>query len=162
MEFGQRALGNRSILADPSNPYIKQKINSAIKNRDFWMPFAPVILDKYEKKYLKNKKRIISKYMTIGYQSTKEGYNKLIAAAHPADKSLRAQILFKKDNPKLYKILNSFAKKTGVGGLLNTSFNLHGHPIVNSPEEAIYVLQNSELDGLLLNNFFIKIKKEKK
>ena len=83
MEFGQRALGNRSILADPSNPNIKQKINSAIKNRDFWMPFAPVILDKYEKKYLKNKKRVISKYMTIGYQSTAEGFKKLIAAAHP-------------------------------------------------------------------------------
>jgi len=156
MEFGQRALGNRSILADPSNQLIKQKINSAIKNRDFWMPFAPVILDKFSKKYILNKKKIISKFMTIGFNVTKEGYDKLIAAIHPADQTARPQILFQKDNPELYEIILNFSKKTGIGALLNTSFNLHGHPIVNTPKDAIFVLQNSDLDGLLLNNFFIK------
>ncbi len=156
LEFGQRALGNRSILADPSNPFSKQKINSAIKSRDFWMPFAPVILDKYANKYIVNEKKIISKFMTIGFDVTKEGFKKIIAATHPADKTARPQILFKKDNPELYDIINKFSKITGIGALLNTSFNLHGHPIVNTPDEAIYVLQNSSLDGLLLNNFFIK------
>ena len=155
-EFGARALGNRSILADPSNPFSKQKINSAIKSRDFWMPFAPVILDKYANKYIVNEKKIISKFMTIGFDVTKEGFKKIIAATHPADKTARPQILFKKDNPELYDIINKFSKITGIGALLNTSFNLHGHPIVNTPDEAIYVLQNSSLDGLLLNNFFIK------
>ena len=155
MEFGQRALGNRSILADPRFLEIKQKINSAIKNRDFWMPFAPVILKKFSEKYLINPKKIESPHMTIGFETTELGYKKMIAACHPADKTARAQILEKKQNPELYKLISEFHKITGVGALLNTSFNLHGFPIVNTPQDAINVLLKSDLDGLLLNNFFI-------
>ena len=155
MEFGQRALGNRSILADPRKLEIKEKINSAIKNRDFWMPFAPVIQKKLASKYLINPKNIQSPHMTIGFQTTKEGYKNMIAACHPADKSARAQILEKKHNPKLYDIIEKFREITGVGALLNTSFNLHGFPIVNNVKDALYVFKNSDLDGLILNNFFI-------
>lgn len=155
MEFGQRSLGNRSILADPQNPLIKEKINAAIKSRDFWMPFAPVILDKYVDKYLENPKKIDSPHMTIGFNTTKEGYEAMIAACHPADKTARAQILTKDVNPELYEILEEFEQLTGCGALLNTSFNLHGYPIVNKPSEAMYVLVNSGLDGVLLNNFLI-------
>ncbi len=155
MEFGQRALGNRSILADPRNLNIKEKINAAIKNRDFWMPFAPVILKKISKKYLINPKNLESPYMTIGFDTTKLGYKKMSAACHPADKTARAQILKKKDNEKLYNLIEEFYKITGTGALLNTSFNLHGYPIVNTIKDAIYVFKNSELDGLLLNNFFV-------
>ena len=155
MEFGQRALGNRSILADPRFLDIKEKINSAIKNRDFWMPFAPVILKKFSKQYLVNPKNIESPHMTVGFETTNAGYQKMPAACHPADKTARAQILKKKDNLELYKLIEEFHKITGVGALLNTSFNLHGYPIANTPKDAILILKNSNLDGLVFNNFFI-------
>lgn len=155
MEFGQRALGNRSILADPSDLRVKEKINAAIKNRDFWMPFAPVILDTYVDKYLINPKNLKSPHMTIGFDTTAEGYNAMIAACHPADHTARAQILHQSTNPELYKILEEFASLTGRGALLNTSFNLHGYPIVNTPGEAVDVLERSGLDGLILNNALV-------
>ena len=155
MEFGQRSLGNRSILADPGDLRVKDKINAAIKNRDFWMPFAPVVMDKYVDQYLVNPKGIKSPYMTIGFDTTKEGYEAMIAACHPADHTARPQILDRESNPKLYKILESFESLTGRGALLNTSFNLHGYPIVNTPDEAFDVLERSDLDGLILNHSLI-------
>jgi carbamoyltransferase len=155
MEFGQRALGNRSILADPSNPAVKERINAAIKNRDFWMPFAPVILDTYVDRYLDNSKGIASPHMTIGYQTTDTGYEAMKAACHPADRSARPQILHRSSNPELYELLEQFAALTGRGALLNTSFNLHGYPIVNTPADAIHVFVNSDLDGLLFGNYLV-------
>ena len=155
MEFGQRSLGNRSILADPSDLQIKDKINTAIKSRDFWMPFAPVILDSYVNRYLINPKNIDSPYMTIGFDTTAEGYKAMIAACHPADRTARAQILNSQTNPELYGILKAFERLTGRGALLNTSFNLHGSPIVNTPSNALHVLENSELDGLILGKHLI-------
>ena len=155
MEFGQRALGNRSILADPIDLRIKERINSAIKNRDFWMPFAPLIMDNVANNYLINPKNIECPHMAIGFETTKEGYDAMIAACHPADKSARPQILHKNDNPKVYEILEEFQKVTGRGVLLNTSFNLHGYPIVNTPKDAMHVFENSGLDGLLLENTVI-------
>jgi carbamoyltransferase len=155
MEFGQRALGNRSILADPISLRVKEKINSAIKNRDFWMPFAPVIMDKYVDVYLKNPKKIFSPHMTIGFETTEIGYEAMAAACHPADKTARPQMLSKEINPELYDIMEEFEKLTGRGALLNTSFNLHGYPIVNTPQEAFDVFENSGLDALLLGDFLI-------
>ncbi|NTW98736.1 MAG: carbamoyl transferase [Geobacteraceae bacterium] len=155
MEFGQRSLGNRSILADPSDLRVKGKINEAIKSRDFWMPFAPVIMDKYIERYIINPKHIESPHMTIGFDTTSEGYDAMIAACHPADRTARPQILHKDANPELYHILEAFEQLTGRGALLNTSFNLHGHPIVNTPSEAFSVLEKSGLDGLILNRHLI-------
>jgi carbamoyltransferase len=155
MEFGQRSLGNRSILADPGDLRIKEKINAAIKSRDFWMPFAPVVMDKYVDRYLINPKGIESPHMTIGFDTTEEGYDAMIAACHPADHTARPQILHQDTNPVLYEILEAFASLTGRGALLNTSFNLHGYPIVNTPVEALDVLVRSELDGLILNRSLI-------
>ncbi len=155
MEFGQRALGNRSLLADPSIADVVPRINAMIKNRDFWMPFAPVILDKYVERYLINPKNIQSPHMTIGYETTEEGWKSMKAACHSADKSARAQILTKNANPDLYDLLECFSKITGRGALMNTSFNLHGYPIVNTATEAYEVFMNSELDGLLLDGGLI-------
>lgn len=154
MEFGQRALGNRTLLADPANPLIKEKINAMIKSRDFWMPFAPIMLDRYQERYLKAP-RLDSPYMTIGFDTTEEGYDAMRAACHPADKTARAQILQEKMNPAMYRLLEAFARESGRGALLNTSFNIHGEPIVNSPAEAVDVLNRTALDGLLLNHFLI-------
>tara|TARA_B100001123_G_scaffold451120_1_gene627135 strand:+ start:7469 stop:9283 length:1815 start_codon:yes stop_codon:yes gene_type:complete len=155
MEFGQRALGNRSILADPIRLENKERINSAIKNRDFWMPFAPVVLDTYVDQYLVNSKGIRSPHMTIGFQTTDRGYDAMKAACHPADRSVRPQILREDSNPGLYLILKEFEELTGRGALLNTSFNLHGYPIVNTPQEALSVFLNSQLDGLILNSCLV-------
>jgi len=155
MEFGQRALGNRSILADPCDLRVKEKINAAIKNRDFWMPFAPVIMDKYVHRYLNNPKNLKSPHMTIGFDTTAEGYQAMIAACHPADHTARAQILSRETNALLYEILEALEVLTGRRELLTTSFNLHGYPIVNTPAEAMFVFQNSGLDGLILNHYLV-------
>ncbi|MBF0479365.1 MAG: carbamoyl transferase [Candidatus Omnitrophica bacterium] len=155
MEFGQRALGNRSIFADPSRLEAKEKINAAIKSRDFWMPFAPVVMDKCADRYLLNPKKLKCPHMTIGFATTDEGHAAMPAACHPADRSARPQILNREVNPDVYALLEAFEKITGRGALLNTSFNLHGFPIVNTPEDAIYVLENSGLEGLWLNHFLI-------
>jgi len=156
MEFGARALGNRSILADPTNYSVVRIINDMIKNRDFWMPFAPVMLKERKNDYIINPKEIESPYMLMGFDSNKKNYRDLIAALHPADLSTRPQILEKEWNPEYYAILKEFERITGRGVLLNTSFNLHGFPIVCSPQDAIYVFENSGLDYLALGDMLIK------
>ena len=155
-EMGQRALGNRSILADPRFVQNIQKINNAIKQRDFWMPFAPVILNEYQKKLIKNPKNIDSPFMTFAFETTPFAHKNLIAAIHQADKTARAQILSKKHNKDLWKLIYLFYKKTGVPGLLNTSFNLHGYPIVNTIFDAKNVFEKSDLTALWLNNHIIE------
>ena len=155
-EMGQRSLGNRSILADPRFSQNIQKINNAIKQRDFWMPFAPVILSEYQKKLIKNPKNIESPFMTFAFETTNFAHKNLIAAIHQADKTARAQILTKSHNKDLWELINLFYKKTGVPGLLNTSFNLHGFPIVNNIFDAKKVLEKSELSALWLNNHLIE------
>ncbi len=155
MEFGQRALGNRSILADPTIGNVKERLNAAVKNRDFWMPFVPIILDECVDRYLKNTKRIHSPYMTIGFETTEEGYQSMSAACHPADRNARAQILKENDNTKLYSLLKKFAEKTDRGAHLKTSFNLHGFPIVCSLKDALEVFANSKIDVLITNRKLI-------
>ena len=155
LEFGARALGNRSILADPRDYTILRRINEKIKNRDFWMPFTPSILDKYADRYIVNPKGLKSPFMTMAFDSTEEGRKNLPAAIHPADFTVRPQILTKEANPGYYELIESFADITGVGALLNTSFNLHGYPIAGTLERAIETLEKSELDGLILNTILI-------
>ena len=155
MEFGLRALGNRSILADPRRPDMVQKINDAIKFRDFWMPFTPSILAEREHDYIVNPKHVKCPYMTMAFDSTPLARTDLIAAMHPADFTVRPQLLEEHRNPKYYAIIQSFEKLTGVGGVLNTSFNLHGDPIVLGPREALNTLRNSDLDALILGDYLI-------
>ena len=93
--------------------------------------------------------------MTIGFETTSEGFDSMIAACHPADKTARPQILTRDVNPCLYDLIKAFEEHTGCGAILNTSFNLHGYPIVNTPNDAFDVLTKSGLDGLLLSNYLI-------
>tara|TARA_B100000963_G_scaffold361175_1_gene395268 strand:- start:17432 stop:20380 length:2949 start_codon:yes stop_codon:yes gene_type:complete len=158
MEFGLRALGNRSILCDPRFYSNINKINFKIKKRDFWMPFTPTILKEDFNKYIIDPKRLNSKFMTMAFDTTNMGRQKLQAAIHPADYSARPQKLDKIDNPDYYNILNEFKKLSGVGALLNTSFNLHGLPIVRTVKDAFFVFEKSDLDVLIVNNFFFKKK----
>lgn len=159
MEFGARALGNRSILADPRNLSTVERINRIIKKRDFWMPFAPVIIDTYWDKYIDNRNKVFSPFMTVGFPTSESGRQAMPAAIHPADKTIRPQMLVKEMNPYYYNIVQEFEKLTGVGALINTSFNLHEHPIVKSPEDAVWVFLKSDLDALLLNNVYIEKKR---
>jgi carbamoyltransferase len=156
MEWGARALGNRSILADGSNRDVGMKINEAIKRRDFWMPFAPTILSERANEYIINQKKMEAPYMIIAFETKDKAREDLIAALHPYDFTARPQILEKDWNPGYYRVLKTFKSETGRGGLLNTSFNLHGDPIVCSPEDAIYTFENSALDALALGNYYIE------
>lgn len=155
MEFGARALGNRSILANPSDSNIVRKINDQIKFRDFFMPFTPSILYERANDYLINPKNIASPFMTIGFDSTPLARKELIAAMHPADFTIRPQIIKKEVNPDYYDLIKEFEKLTGIGGVLNTSLNLHGYPIVRSPKDAIEVMENSELDMMYFGDILM-------
>jgi carbamoyltransferase len=155
MEFGARALGNRSILADPRNLTMVRELNDQIKSRDFWMPFAPVIIEEREKDYLVNPKNISSPYMTIGFDTTELAIKDLICGLHQGDLTARPQILKRDENQDFYDLIKEFEKITGVGGLINTSFNLHGYPIVNTPNDAMYVFLNSDLKYLLMDNILV-------
>ena len=159
MEFGLRALGNRSILCDPRYFSNINKINAKIKKRDFWMPFTPSILKEDFKKFIKDPKNLNAKFMSMAFNTTKIGQKNLGAAIHPSDYTARPQKLEKKDNNEYYNIVKEFKKLSGVGALLNTSLNLHGLPIVRTVQDAFYVFENSDLDGLVVESFlFIKKK----
>ena len=155
MEWGARALGNRSILADPSNPDIVRVINEQMKMRDFWMPFTPSILAEKVKNYVINSKNIPAPYMILTFHSTELAKKHIRAAMHPYDFTLRPQILEESWNPEYYKIIKEFEKITGIGGVLNTSFNLHGYPIVLGPEEAMHAFENSGLEYVALGNYLV-------
>lgn len=159
MEFGARALGNRSILCDPSKPENLQKINEKIKFRDFWMPFTPSILFEHANDYLINPKELSAEYMTVAFDSTPLARQHLRAAIHPHDFTIRPQLVKKEINPEYYSIIDEFRKLTGIGAVLNTSLNLHGLPIVCNVEDAIHTLKYSDLDGLILPGLLL-IKKE--
>ncbi|MGA8856276.1 MAG: carbamoyltransferase C-terminal domain-containing protein, partial [Candidatus Bathyarchaeia archaeon] len=158
MEFGARALGNRSILADPRDLNNVRVINRMIKMRDFWMPFAPVILAESQDEYLHRAKPIRSPYMMFAFDTRTARRSEIIAAVHQADGTARPQIIERDYNPPYYDILRRFEKSTGLGALLNTSFNLHGYPIALGPKEAMWVFQNSELEYLALGHYLLRKK----
>lgn len=155
LEFGARALGNRSILADPSSTGVIRIINDMIKNRDFWMPFAPSILQDRSDDYIVNPKQIHAPYMILAFDTT-DRVGDIIAAVHPYDMTARPQIVTKDFSSSYHRLLKSFEGITGRGAILNTSFNLHGFPIVCSPEDAMHVFKNSSLKYMALGNFLVQ------
>ena len=154
MEFGARALGNRSILADPGNQDVVRVINQMVKKRDFWMPFAPMMKKDKSHRYIVNDKEVDSPYMMMTFD-TKENFKEFIAAVHNADLTCRAQLLTNEQNPEMYQIIDEFEKLTGKAVVLNTSFNLHGFPIARNAEEAMYIFDNSGLEYMQLGKFLI-------
>jgi carbamoyltransferase len=158
MEFGARALGNRSILANPSDHRVVTLINRMIKKRDFWMPFAPTILREREADYLVNPKGLSSPYMMLAFPTNPKRRDEIIAAVHPQDGTARAHILDEGWNPDYYRVIRAFERRTGIGAVLNTSFNLHGEPLVCSPEDAVDTFERSGLPHLALGRFLISKK----
>ena len=155
-EFGQRALGNRSILASIHYPGIVEKINKKIKSRDFWMPFALSIMDNELKKYFYKNKSLDPFYMTTCYK-LKENIelNQFQNVVHPADRTGRPQVVTKENNIEYYQLLNEMKKISGIGAILNTSFNIHKKTIVETIDDAIKVLKNTNLDGVIINDYYV-------
>ena len=155
MEFGARALGNRSIIADPRRPDVIHHINKLVKMRDFWMPFAPSILAERENDYMINPKGIDGRFMAVGFDSTDLAKEHLPAGLHPFDRSARPQIVHKEDNPSYHALIKAFEDLTGVGALMNTSFNIHGEPIVGTPDDAFDTFARCGLHHLLIGEWLI-------
>jgi carbamoyltransferase len=152
-EVGPRALGNRSILADPRDLRFIRKLNFAIKQRDFWMPFAASVLEEDKLRYIKNPTDWAF-YMIEAFDTTPEGAETLVAGTHPFDRTIRPQLV-NEMNPSYQEVIRAFKARTGVGGILNTSFNLHGYPIVGTPEVALDTLKRSDLDAVALGPFLV-------
>jgi carbamoyltransferase len=160
MEFGARALGNRSILANPSSPEVVPIINHQIKQRDFWMPFAGTLLDESQHRYIKNPTNLPSPHMMTAFDTLPEAQADLAAAIHPFDKTMRPQILRQTDNPGYHALIRSFEDLTGIGAVLNTSFNLHGEPVVCSAADAVKTFMGSGLQNLSLGPYMISKNRE--
>jgi len=151
-EFGARALGNRSILANPSLFSSIAKINSAIKKRDFWMPFALSVLDCDAHLFLDNPKSVKGNVMATSFRTLPDTRHMIIAGTHPYDGSCRAHIVSEHDNPLYYELLLRQKALFGIGALLNTSLNLHGDPLAVEVSQICDTFVNSDLSLLLLDN----------
>ena len=128
-----------------------------IKCRDFWMPFACTLLAEKMTQYVLNPKNLSAPYMILTMDTT-DKVEQIFASCHPRDRTVRPQILEREWNPGYYDLIRAFDERTGVGGLLNTSFNLHGYPLVNSPAQALDVLDQSGLRFLILGDLWITSK----
>jgi carbamoyltransferase len=160
MEFGPRALGNRSILGDPRNPDMQRILNLKIKFREAFRPFAPAVLREDYAEYFEEGQD--EPYMLFISRLRKEY---LFKAAFPSvthvDYTSRVQTVDRDMNPKFWQLISAFKKITGCGMLINTSFNVRGEPIVCTPQEAFLGFMRTDMDCLVLGNFFFDKKKQK-
>jgi len=157
-EWGPRALGNRSILADPRNPQMKDIVNTKIKFREPYRPFAPSVLAECAEKYFDLPNAVHhypARYMlyVVPVRTCKQ--SQLPAITH-VDGTGRLQTVFRDANPRYYQLIERFAQATGMPALLNTSFNLKGEPIVTTPANAFSTFSKSEMDTLVLGNFIVE------
>ncbi|MHC5037095.1 MAG: carbamoyltransferase family protein, partial [Planctomycetota bacterium] len=151
MEVGPRALGARSLLADPRHPSMRDRVNR-IKGREPWRPLAPTILACDAPTFLRE--RTPSPFMLFAFTATPTARDKIPAVVH-VDGTVRAQVLEPGENPKFHSLLTRFKELTGVGAVLNTSFNAQGEPIVCSPRDALQTFFSMGIDALVLQDYFI-------
>ena len=152
-EHGPRALGNRSIICNPSIPEMKDILNSKVKHREWYRPFAPVVRLEDINKYFEWDKE--SRWMSFCPKVREEWRDKLSAVTH-VDGTARVQTVTREQNEFLYDLLTNLEKITGVGVLLNTSFNLDGKPILSTAKDAFTILENTQMDCLLIEEYYIK------
>jgi carbamoyltransferase len=152
MEFGPRALGSRSILADARRPEMKDRVNESVKFREGWRPFAPSCLEEAASDYFEGCHD--AAFMTLTFKVRAEKRSVIPSVTH-ADDTARVQTVSREANPRYWAVINEFAKLTGVPVIMNTSFNLRGEPIVCSPKDAIRTFYSSGLDFLVLGDFVI-------
>jgi len=151
-EIGPRALGNRSIIASPINSWMTGHINSDIKRREWYRPFAPAVLFEHQGDVFESS--VYSPYMLVT-TTVKEGWRNKVPAITHIDNSSRHQSVTVENNPRFYSLISKFNEKTGVPVLLNTSFNGPHEPIVETPMDAIGTFLSCNLDILVLNNIVI-------
>jgi carbamoyltransferase len=154
MEFGPRALGNRSILANACNPEMQEIVNKKIKFRESFRPFCPSVLEEDFDIYFIGKQKV-SPFMTITY-TVKEEQQKNIPSVSHVDGTARIQTVNEKQNPLFYKLLKHLKEKTGHGVVMNTSFNLSHEPIVCTPRDAIASFYASGMDALIIGNYLLE------
>jgi carbamoyltransferase len=152
MEYGPRALGNRTLFASCSDPTINKWLNERLQRTEF-MPFAPIIMEEYAAEYFPEWKpeHVAARFMTITYDAAEIAKKNIPAAIH-VDGTARPQVLREADNPEVYAILKAFHARTGVPALINTSFNMHEEPIVCSAADAVRAYQLGNIDALIVGN----------
>ena len=150
MEWGPRALGNRSILADPRDAKMKDILNEKIKHRESFRPFAPSILEEYVSEYFDID--ITSPYMLLVAPVKKP--EKIPAVTH-VDGTGRLQTVSKQSNPLYYDLINEFYKITNIPVIINTSMNVMGEPIVNTPEQAYNMIKKTDMDYIVMGNHLV-------
>jgi carbamoyltransferase len=155
MEWGARALGNRSILSSADDVRRIDRINQMIKLRDFWMPFAPSIKAEAAGRYFEPIKGIDYSFMTFAAPTRPETYEHIVAGTHPKDRTIRPQVVTRAANPDYHAVIEEFERLSGRGAVLNTSFNLHGEPIVATAKDAIRVMAASDIQHLALNGHLL-------
>lgn len=153
MEFGPRALGSRSILADPRDPEMTTRVNNAVKFRESWRPFAPSLLAESAGEYLES--ATDSPFMVLTSQVRPERRSEIPAVTH-VDGSARPQTVEKDVNPIYWRLIREFGNRTGVPVVMNTSFNLRGEPIVCTPTDAIRTFFSSGMDALVIGDFIVE------
>jgi carbamoyltransferase len=157
-EWGPRALGNRSILADPRRADMKNIVNTKIKFREPFRPFAPVILEERTEEFFELSDAVRhypARYMLMVVPVREEKQSMIPAVTHQGGTG-RLQMIRQNLNPRYYRVVEQFGEATEVPVLLNTSFNLRGEPIVNSPADAFNTFSNSGLDVLMLEQFVVR------
>ena len=153
MEFGPRALGARSILADPRDPEMNAKVNNAVKFREWWRPFAPSMLAEVAGEYIES--ATDSPFMILTAQVKPEKRSVIPSVTH-VDGSARPQTVERDVNPLYWRLIREFGNRTGVPVVMNTSFNLRGEPIVSTPTDAVRTFFSSGMDALVIGNFVVE------
>lgn len=152
MEMGPRALGNRSILANPSEVGMKDRVNNLVKHREPWRPFGPSVTSEHKDLYFVTKSD--APFMTMALPTTQAGQRDLSAAVH-VDTTARAQVVTRQSNPRYHSLITEFGRLSGVFGVLNTSFNLKGDPVVHTPSDAIDMFRRTGMDHLVMGDFVV-------
>ncbi len=151
-EVGPRALGNRSILADPSRPEMKDRVNNQVKHREPWRPFAPSVLEESIGRYVTPSRP--SPFMILAFDTQRAVRDEIISATH-VDGTCRPQTVSRATNPRFWQLIKRFEEQTGIPAVLNTSFNVDSQPIVNAPAEAIDTFLNCGIDVLSIGDFLV-------
>jgi carbamoyltransferase len=152
-EFGPRALGNRSILADPRDARTKDRVNARVKHRQGFRPFAPAVLAEKAADYFEGSSD--SPFMLLAQRVKPAAREKIPAVVH-VDGTARVQTVHRETNPRFHALIEAFARRTGVPVLLNTSFNDRGEPIVETPEDAVRCFLSTDLDAVVLHDWILR------
>jgi carbamoyltransferase len=156
MEFGPRALGNRSIVADPRDPGMRDRINHLVKKREGFRPFAPAVIAEVASQFFDIRVGDEAGYAHMLFTApVHRRYRTQLPAITHVDGSARVQTVSREDNPRFWTMLHEFGKVTGMPVLLNTSLNVRGQPIVCTPSEAIETFLSAQLDALIMEDFLV-------